>query len=321
MRLAVQAAVRRRRQALRLADFSKAPMYHLGELEVQARAGVQYQAERVGKIISSAMPLAAQEFLRRQPFAVLSSVDVQGRVWVSILTGKPGFIRATDEQIVAIEGVPADHDPLRENLQANPNIGMLAIEFATRKRMRVNGKSELRDNGVVIYARQVYSNCPKYIQARDWEVTETAPLTATVQRSKVLSTAQQSWIKQADTFFIGSFHPQGGADASHRGGNPGFVKVLDEKALLWPDYVGNSMFNTLGNITAYPQAGLLFVDFDQGATLQLTGTAKVIWDTSHAVEFPGVQRLVEFQCKEVIEAQNAIPLRWAFHDYSSFNPV
>ena len=295
-------------------------MYHSGELEVQARAGVQQQADRVGKIISSTIPQAAQEFLRRQPFVVLSSVDTQGRVWVSLLTGKPDFMRATDEQTVAVDSVPSEHDPLRENLQANPNIGMLAIEFATRKRMRVNGRGELRDNGVIIYAEQVYSNCPKYIQARDWEVTETAPLTATVQRSKVLSTAQQSWIKQVDTFFIGSFHPQGGADASHRGGNPGFVKVLDEKALLWPDYVGNSMFNTLGNITAYPQAGLSFVDFDRGATLQLTGTAKVIWDTSHAEEFPGAQRLVGFQCKEVIETQNATPLRWTLHDYSPHNP-
>ncbi|HWQ94868.1 MAG TPA: pyridoxamine 5'-phosphate oxidase family protein, partial [Gammaproteobacteria bacterium] len=195
-------------------------MYHPGELEVQARAGVQYQADRVGKIIGAAMPLAAQEFLRRQPFAVLSSVDVRGRVWVSILTGKPGFIRTTDEQTVAIDGMPLSHDPLRENLQANPSAGMLVMEFATRKRMRVNGKGELCDNHVIVYAEQVYSNCPKYIQAREWEVTETASLaslTATVQRSKVLSTAQQNWIRRADTFFIGSFHPLGGADASHRG--------------------------------------------------------------------------------------------------------
>lgn len=296
-------------------------MYHFGELEVQERAGVQHQAERVGKIIGSAMPLAAQEFLLRQPFVVLSSVDVRGQVWVSLLTGKPGFMHAIDEQTVAIEGVPPGHDPLRKNLQANPNIGMLAIEFATRKRMRVNGKGAQRDSITIVYAEQVYSNCPKYIQARDWEVTETASLTATVQRSKVLDEAQQSWIRQADTFFIGSFHPQGGADSSHRGGNPGFVTVLDEKTLLWPDYIGNNMFNTLGNVTAYPQAGLLFVDFDKGATLQLAGTAKVIWDTSHAVEFPGAQRLVEFRCKEVIETQNAIPLRWTFHDYSPFNPV
>lgn len=295
-------------------------MYHPGELEVQDRAGVQHQAGRVGKIIGAAMPLAAQEFLRRQPFAVLSSVDARGRVWVSLLTGTPGFMRAIDEQTVAIDSVLPDHDPLRENLQANPSAGMLVMEFATRKRMRVNGKGELRDNNVIVYAEQVYSNCPKYIQAREWEFAEATTAPAIVQRSHTLNASQRTWIQQADTFFMGSFHPQGGADASHRGGNPGFARVLDEKTLLWPDYIGNNMFNTLGNITAYPQAGLLFVDFNEGATLQLTGAAKVIWDMGHSVELPGAQRLVEFTVSEIIEIANALPLQWSLLSYSPFNP-
>ncbi|MCL4316449.1 MAG: pyridoxamine 5'-phosphate oxidase family protein [Gammaproteobacteria bacterium] len=269
-------------------------------------------------MIGAEMPLAAQEFLRRQPFAVLSSVDAQGRVWVSILTGRPGFMRATDEHTVAIEGLPLSHDPLRENLQADPNIGMLVIEFATRKRMRINGKGELRDDGVVIYAEQVYSNCPKYIQAREWEFAQTVATPAMVQRNDVLNAAQQVWIQQADTFFIGSFYPDGGTDASHRGGNPGFVKIVDEKTLLWPDYIGNNMFNTLGNITAYPRAGLLFVDFANGRTLQLTGTAKIIWDAP--ANFPGAQRLVEFAVNEVVETANALPLQWFFQGYSPYNP-
>jgi len=294
-------------------------MYHSGELDVQARAGVQRQADRVGQIIGSTIPLAAQEFLRRQPFAVLSSVATQGQVWVSVLTGEPGFMHAIDEQTVAIDCALPDHDPLRANLPANPNVGMLVIEFATRRRMRVNGKGILHDNGVTMYAEQVYSNCPKYIQAREWKFAQATP--AIVQRSDTLNTAQQNWIHQADTFFIGSYHPEGGADASHRGGNPGFVKIVDEKTLLWPDYIGNNMFNTLGNISAYAQAGLLFVDFERGATLQLTGKARVIWDKERAKGFPGAQRLVEFQCMELIEMQNAIPLRWKPPSYSPFNPA
>lgn len=239
MRRVARKAAKRQRQALHLAAFSENLMYHSGELEVQARAGVQYEASRVGKIIGAAIPLAAQEFLRRQPFAVLSSVDARGRVWVSILTGKPGFMRATDEQTVEIDGTPLSHDPLCENLQANPSAGMLVIEFATRKRMRVNGKGELCDNHVIVYAEQVYSNCPKYIQAREWEFLDTTPQASIATRSSALTMPQQAWVKQADTFFIGSFHPQGGADVSHRGGNPGFLTVLDEKTLLWPDYIGN----------------------------------------------------------------------------------
>ena len=295
-------------------------MYHLGELKVQARAGVQHQAERVGKIIISTMPWAAQEFLCRQPFVVLSSVDAQGQVWVSALSGMPGFVHAPDDQTVAIDSALPDHEPLRKNLQANSKAGMLAIELASRRRMRVNGRASLRDEGVTIHAQQVYSNCPKYIQARDWEFVHEAPAPIMTQRSDVLDAGQQAWIRHADTFFIGSFHPEAGADASHRGGNPGFVKILDAKTLLWPDYIGNNMFNTLGNIAAYPNAGLLFMDFAQGTTLQLTGSAQIVWDTKRMEPFSGAQRLVEFGIAQVVEARTAHALRWRFGDYSPYNP-
>ena len=288
---------------------------------MQARAGEQHQADRVGKIISSTIPLAAQDFLRCQPFAVLSSVDAQGQLWVSVLAGAPGFMYAADERSVVVDAAPSWHDTLRENLQINPNIGMLVMEFATRKRMRVNGKASLRDDGIMIHVEQVYSNCPKYIQAREWEMEEAIPSPGTVRRSDVLKAAQQICIQQADTFFIGTFHPEGGADASHRGGNPGFVRVHDEKTLLWPDYIGNNMFNTLGNIATSPQTGLLFVDFEKGATLQLTGRAKVIWDKERVTKFPGAQRLVEFTVDQIIEVTSALPISWSFQNYSPFNPT
>lgn len=295
-------------------------IYHPGELEVQSRTGVQHQADRVRKIIGAEIPLAAQEFLLRQPFAVLSSVDARGWVWASILTGRPGFMRAMDKQTVAIDGVPFSHDPLRENLQVQPDLGMLAIEFSTRKRMRVNGKGKMGNNGITVQAEQVYSNCPKYIQARGWELVQAVAAPGIVRRSNALNAAQRTGIQQADTFFISSFHPQGGADASHRGGNPGFIKAFDEKTLLWPDYVGNNMFNTLGNITVYPKAGLLFVDFARGQTLQLTGTAEIIWDTFEVTHFPGAQRLVRFAVQDALETENALPLQWSFQSYSPFNP-
>jgi predicted pyridoxine 5'-phosphate oxidase superfamily flavin-nucleotide-binding protein len=76
---------------------------------------------------------------------------------------------------------------------------------------------------------------------------------------------QQRLIREADTFFIASSHRDGGADASHRGGNPGFVHVLNETKLIWPDYSGNGMFQTLGNLAIDPRAGLLFMDFESGA--------------------------------------------------------
>lgn len=94
----------------------------------------------------------------------------------------------------------------------------------------------------------------------------------------MLTERQQDWITAADTFFIGSAHVQAGTDASHRGGNPGFVQVHDSRTLRWPDYAGNNLFNTLGNLNVEARAGLLFLDFEHGHTLQLTGSATVSWE-------------------------------------------
>ena len=120
---------------------------------------------------------------------------------------------------------------------------------------------------------------------------------------------------------MASAHSEGGADASHRGGNPGFVRFLGENALEFLDYSGNTMFNTLGNIAANPSAGPLFLDFEGGGTVQLTGKAQIIWDARRAARFAGAERVVEYRGREVIETRGAVPLRWRFEGYSPFNPA
>ncbi|HLL38662.1 MAG TPA: pyridoxamine 5'-phosphate oxidase family protein [Rubrobacteraceae bacterium] len=115
--------------------------------------------------------------------------------------------------------------------------------------------------------------------------------------------------------------PEGGADASHRGGNPGFVRFLGENVLEFPDYSGNTMFNTLGNVAINPSAGLLFLDFEGGGTLQLTGEARIVWDPGRAARFAGAERVVEFRYREAVVTRGAVPLRWRFEGYSPFNPA
>ena len=300
-----------------------ASVYHPGELSVQERAGVREMAARIGRSIGTTIPPAAWNFLRSQPLVVVGSVDARQRVWASLLTGAPGFLHAVDEHTVRINARPATGDPLGSNLAANRKVGMIAIEFATRRRMRLNGRAEVgADGAITINAQQVYSNCPKYIQARRWRGrTSESDATPVVQRQSTLTQAQQRWIREADTFFIASHHLEGGTDASHRGGRPGFVRVLNDHRLAWPDYFGNTMFQTLGNITVNPQAGLLFIDFKSGRTLQLTGRARILWDREHIAEFAGAERLVEFEVDEAVEIAGANSLEWRFLDYSPENPA
>jgi predicted pyridoxine 5'-phosphate oxidase superfamily flavin-nucleotide-binding protein len=141
--------------------------------------------------------------------------------------------------------------------------------------------------------------------------------TGLARRSDALTEPQQRAIERADTLFIASVHADAGADASHRGGQPGFVRVLNERRLLIPDYAGNNMFQTLGNIAADPRVGLLFVDFDTGTTLQMTGRAKILWEPE---ALKGAVRTVAVEIDEIVEIEGQGPLGWRFVGYSPFNP-
>ena len=295
--------------------------YHAGELAVQTRAGVQVEASRLSKMIGSSIQPVVQDFLSSQQMAIASTVGKDGQVWASLLTGEKSFVQAISAQTVRIDAIPVRGDPLKENLMLQDDIGILVIDLATRRRVRINGKAELDPDGsIYVHTNQVYFNCPKYIQLRKLDTDTAESQTLPHQYTKTLTSEQQQWIAQTDTFFTASYHPEG-ADASHRGGYPGFVRVMSDRSLVFPDYAGNNMFNTLGNISVNPQIGLLFVDFERGSTLQLTGRANIIWDAGRVAEIVGAERLVEFQIDQVLEITNASSLRWRFGEYSPYNPV
>jgi hypothetical protein len=296
--------------------------FHEGERAVQERAGVRRMADKIGTGIDDAIPPSAQEFLRRRYVVQLGSLSPGGAVWASQRVGPPGFITCPDERTVRIEAVVVPGDPLLENLRGDPRLGLLAIDLPTRRRYRVNGRASLEgDEAIVIRVDQAYGNCPKYIQRREpVEALETHPGDADVTPGQALTMTQRAFVEHADTFFLATAHPAVGADVSHRGGRPGFVRASDERTLVWPDYAGNTMFMSLGNLAVNPHAGLLFVDFDSGTTLQLTGRARVDWDAARAAEFPGAQRVVELEIDETVETRNASPLRWKLVESSPFNP-
>jgi hypothetical protein len=170
-----------------------------------------------------------------------------------------------------------------------------------------------------VHTEQVLGNCPKYLQVR--EIVEVRPPTATVvHRGTLLSEEHRRWTEEADTFFVGSRASGHGADASHRGGLPGFVRVLGPRRLTWPDYFGNSFYMTLGNMQLDPRCGLVFLDWENGHTLHLTGTGRINWTSEVAEAVPGALRMVEFDVDRWIQVDNASPFRWQLHGFSRFNP-
>ncbi|TWC69502.1 pyridoxamine 5'-phosphate oxidase family protein [Herbaspirillum sp. SJZ099] len=307
--------------------------FHRGELLAQQRAGMLEKMATVGpRVIRDFMPDQHRAFFEQLPFMVVGSVDVEGRPWASIMSGAPGFVRSPDARTLQVHGQHiAPGDPLHGNLRHGARLGLLGIEPHTRRRNRANGVVQaLSDDGMAIAIEQSFGNCPKYIQARQPELLDAHALpAAAITDAPALTPQMAQMIGRADTFFIatalasddeeargaGRRH---GADVSHRGGKPGFVRIDGDHMLTVPDFIGNSFFNTIGNLLLQPRAGLLFADFDSGALLYLAVRGEVIWEGPEVDAFTGAQRLLRFSVESARLVRHALPLRWAPPELSPF---
>lgn len=294
--------------------------FHDGELLVQKRAGVLDDARRVGQMLRSAIPPAARAFLAERRFVVLCAATVADRVWASILVGQPGFLESSEDgRRLHVSAVARSEDPIAPAIRPDTSIGLVAIDFAARRRYRVNGTVLPTGAGIPLEVREAFGNCPKYIRA--YTPLPDGPAVRLAPRSTDrLDAHQREWIERAEMFFLGTVHPQAGADASHRGGAPGFVHVTGLRDLLWGDYSGNKLFNSLGNAAVHQGGALLFLDPATGSILQLSGQLQIDWSPQAASAIPGAERVLRFSIDEVVETPGAIPLRWADGEPSPFNP-
>jgi len=296
--------------------------WHAGERTLQERVGVRKIMElHGGLVIRDHMPDEHRELFGTLPFFLVGSTDTEGRVWASIVTGRPGFVVTPDARTLHVAARPIPGDPLAGNLHVGAAVGLLGIQLETRRRNRVNGPVlQADDNGFTVGVQQSFGNCPKYIWAREpvfVRPPEVAGSHSPQQEGPVLSESATEQIAQADTFFIASAAPGAGrgngVDISHRGGTPGFVRITGSDrgtVLTWPDFSGNRFFNTLGNLVVNPHAGLLFIDFRTGTLLSLTGEAEAVWEGAELAAFEGAERLVRFTVDHGVRFEDALPLRW-----------
>lgn len=291
--------------------------FHVGEQQVQERLGVRDEIEPwARKVVRGYLPESHRGFYARLPFLVVAARDERGRPWATLLVGEPGFVRSPDARTLAIDARPVAGDALEDALSSGADIGFLGIELATRRRNRINGRvSASSAEGFEVTVDQAFGNCPQYIREREWR-HEASETTAARRVHDQFSAQLQRWIESADTFFIATGHRGDGEsstfgmDASHRGGEPGFAQVEDERHLVFPDYAGNNHYNTIGNLVMDPRAGILFVDFERGSLLQLTGRVRIDWESPELERFPGARRLLHFELDEAVELERALPLRW-----------
>jgi ferredoxin-NADP reductase/predicted pyridoxine 5'-phosphate oxidase superfamily flavin-nucleotide-binding protein len=303
--------------------------FHAGEIQVQSRLGVRQVETWARRVIRDHMPDQHRDFYAQQPFLILAARDAAGRPWATLIEGEPGFVTSPNPRALDIHGALAAGDALDGALGVESDVGILGIEFATRRRNRVNGHLSGTGNGILSFTvDQSFGNCPQYIHERDYTFTPETPVPhKTVTAS--LTATQAGWIRAADTFFLATgyrgdgAHESYGMDASHRGGNPGFVEVPDEATLRFPDYAGNNHFNTIGNLMLDDRIGMLFVDFASGSLLQVSGRATIDWTSDTAAQPTEALRYISVHIDEVVELRSALRLRWrtASEDMSTLQLV
>jgi predicted pyridoxine 5'-phosphate oxidase superfamily flavin-nucleotide-binding protein len=111
--------------------------------------------------------------------------------------------------------------------------------------------------------------------------------------------SDKDFIERLDMFFIATMDERGHANCSYKAGDPGFVRVLDEHTLAFPNYDGNGMYLTMGNILTTRQVGLLFIDFENQKRMRLNGEATLHRDDTLMREYPEAQFIVRVRAREV----------------------
>lgn len=302
--------------------------FHEGEMRLQNQMGMREKIDVMTEhMMRDFMPDQHREFFEGLEYIFLGTVDENGLPCASILTGPAGFASSPDPKELVIETGPRGDKPAFKALAIGQAVGVLGLDLSNRRRNRMHGQIlRFDEETITIEVVQSYGNCPKYISVR--QISERGSTTGSdVIENGTLSTEDIAFVTAADTFFIASYvrdgsgAPYEGVDMSHRGGEPGFITVDNPSQISVPDYVGNNLFNTIGNLLINPDMAILLIDFETGDVLNIDGQATLIEDADEIAKYAGAQRLLRIKINNVRRHSGAIALRWKFIESSPFNPA
>jgi ferredoxin-NADP reductase/predicted pyridoxine 5'-phosphate oxidase superfamily flavin-nucleotide-binding protein len=303
--------------------------FHEGEVEIQKRLDVQsHVMSYAPKVVRPFLPDQHREFYESLPFLVVACRDDRGKMWSTLLTdrssGEAGFVTSPNPTTLSIRGGPSPGDALEKSFEPGSDVGIIGIEFAAKRRNRVNGRIVQNSNDSMEFrVDQSFGNCPQYIKPRKWWSagrTKSADSISSSSRSDHLSPSQIETVNSAETVFIATGYrgqgedPRFGNDASHRGGPPGFVQVAQgTTTILIQDFAGNDHFNSIGNLALDDRMGITIPLYETGGMIQLTGTATVDFDEEKAAaNYPGSKRVIVFTVEEIVELpEGSIPVMWS----------
>lgn len=297
--------------------------FHTGERQIQAEAGADTDAYEAQAAQAMSPELVEHEvaFIEGRTFSVAASVDDTGAPWASPLLSVTDhqLFDVVDSTTIDVRPFLAVGDELVANVADNAALGVLFFEPSKRRRAKSLGNGRVLDDGTIRYELSRYFGlCPKYIAKRTHEPgDELADHDARVERSTVLTASAIAQLQSSDTVFLASHHDGHGADATHRGGQPGFLRIRDAQTIEIPDYFGNMMFNTIGNLVLDQRLGITDVDFVTGRTVQITGTAEVTRDVDTELHGPA-ERVIRLHVDRTVHTTAPVG-QWTTPEPSTFS--
>ncbi|KAK9440787.1 oxidoreductase FAD-binding domain-containing protein [Metarhizium brunneum] len=286
--------------------------------------------------------------VRQSPLVALGTLDEAGRPWTTIWGGERGFAAPVAEGVLAFNSaVDMRHDPVFEALWTEqgledgivrPNRGRgkmmsaLSIDLETRDRVKLGGVmvagAVVHEDGgrdavqAAMVVTESLGNCPKYLNKK--EIVKHDPGGAHLAGNGLpLPQEALGLVYKADNFFLSSTNGET-MDTNHRGGRPGFVRVVRNEGsqveLVYPEYSGNRLYQTLGNLKVNPLIGVVIPDYDTANVLYLTGRADILVGREASSQLARTQLAVKMTVSAARFVKAGLPFRGVQGEYSPYNP-
>ena len=184
------------------------------------------------------------------------------------------------------------------------------VDGAPQHNTNVGKSGEIQ---LVVKIDQSLGNCPKYLNKK--HIVAHTPNPRLLSSSTHLSERAIDLVHKADLFFVASAHEHEDMDCNHRGGPPGFIRVTESEdsdessTIVWPEYSGNNLYQTLGNLESTPKAGLVIPDFETGDVLYVTGETKILIGTAASDIIAKSHLAVSLKITGAVFVGNGLPFR------------
>ncbi|KAK0641050.1 hypothetical protein B0T16DRAFT_419024 [Cercophora newfieldiana] len=320
--------------------------WHAGERTVHSLLRVHTSAR--GNPTSPGLPYSYGMRVASSPLLAVGTLDSQGRPWSTLWYGERGFARMVAQGVLGVQSlVGTVGDPVVEALglggeeeggmvkpEGGKMMSALSIDLESRDRVKLmgrmvvgalgDGEGGVREVQVAMAVEGSLGNCPKYLNTKVVRGRVATPrLVGREEGRGWLGEEALGVVDRADMFFLSSVGG-GSMDTNHRGGPRGFVRVLrnDEggTVLVYPEYSGNQLYQTLGNLQQDAKVGVVIPDFETSDVLYLTGVTELLVGERAAAVMPHAKLAVKITVVEARLVRDGLTFGGEPGESSPYNP-